>query len=118
MTKKSKKEKAAGREQHRQALRAKKMKKKAFYIVLSQKLKDGKILILDDLKLIKPKTKEADIIINKLGKIEGFEKLKYKRKNRALILTPGKNTDLTRAFNNLPGLVQNDTVLFVPAGKI
>lgn len=83
----------------------KKMMKKAFYIVLSQKLKDDEILVLDELKLKEVKTKEANSTINKLAKIKGFEKLAYKRKNRAVVLTKEKNIELKRAFNNIPGLI-------------
>lgn len=82
----------------------KKMMKKAFYVALSQKLKDGEILILDDLKLKEPKTKEANTIVNNLGKIEGFERLARKGKSRGMVLTKGKDANTRRAFNNLPGI--------------
>lgn len=82
----------------------KKMMKKAFYVTLSQKLKDGEILVLDELKLKEVKTKEANAVVNNLGKIEGFEKLTRKTKNRGVFLTKGKEDDISRAFNNLPGI--------------
>ena len=83
----------------------KKMKNKALLIVLSQKAKDKEILILDDLKFVAPKTKEAAGAVSSLSKIKGFEKLKTKKKNRAAVLLPGKDAGLVRAFNNLPGIL-------------
>jgi large subunit ribosomal protein L4 len=82
----------------------KKIKKKALYVTLSQKLKDKEILVLDDLKLEEAKTKKAAEIISNLGKIKGFEKLITKKKNAVVILTEAKKADLKRAFNNLPGV--------------
>ncbi|MFC1757067.1 50S ribosomal protein L4 [Patescibacteria group bacterium] len=89
----------------------KKMKKKALCAVLSQKLRDGEILILDSLKLSspseagRPKTKEAHGIISGLGIIKGFEKLTTKRKNRAEILINENDKETKRAFKNLPGIL-------------
>ncbi len=83
----------------------KKMKKKALYVALSQKVKDGEVLVLDGLKLTAPKTKEANTIVSSLGKIKGFEKLAQKRKNRAEILTKENNIEAKQAFKNLPGVL-------------
>lgn len=83
----------------------KKMKKKAFYVALSQKLRDGEILILDDLKISQPKTKEANLIMNSLASVEGFEKLKTKKKNTALLLVAKREAETQRAFRNLPGVL-------------
>ncbi len=82
----------------------KKMMKKAFYVALSEKLKNNQILVLDELKLKEPKTKEADMIVKNLGKIEGFGKLAGKSRNRGVFLTKGKDANVSRAFNNLPGI--------------
>ena len=83
----------------------KKMKKKALYVALSQKLRDGEILILDDLKISQPKTKEASLIMNSLASVEGFEKLKTKKKNTALLLVVKREAETQRAFRNLPGVL-------------
>ncbi|MFH0803894.1 MAG: 50S ribosomal protein L4 [Candidatus Tagabacteria bacterium] len=85
----------------------KKMKQKALLVALSQKARDNEILILDDLKLKAPKTKEAAAILKNLSKIKGFEKLAGK-KNTALILTKDKNEQLKRGFRNLPGVLFNE----------
>jgi large subunit ribosomal protein L4 len=80
----------------------KKMKRKALLVALSQKTRDKEILILDDLKLTAPKTKEAATILKTLSGIKGFEKLSGKKKNISLFLLAGKNEELKRAFRNLP----------------
>lgn len=82
----------------------KKMRKKAFLTVLSQKLRDSEILFLNKLIIPKPKTKEAGLIINSLSKIKNFEKLGTKKKNRAILALPKKDSDAERSFRNLPGL--------------
>ncbi len=94
-----------------------KMKRKALLVALSQKARDHEILILDDLKLKNPKTKEAAIILKNLSKIKGFEKLAGK-KNTALILISAKggsasggkdkNEQLKRSFRNLAGVLLNE----------
>ena len=71
----------------------KKMARKAFLIVLSSKVKDGELIVLDELKVAVPKTKEmAKIMVN-------FPKVK----NGLLVLTE-KNEDVKRAARNLPNL--------------
>lgn len=85
----------------------KKMKQKALLVALSQKARDNEILILDDLKLKAPKTKEATSVLKLLSKIKGFEKLAGK-KNTALILIKDKNEQLKRAFRNLSGALLNE----------
>jgi len=82
----------------------KKMKKKALFVVLSQKIKDGEVLILDDLKFDEGKTKYAAELVSNLAKIKGFEKLAYKKKNKAEVLISKKDENLKRAFKNLPGV--------------
>ncbi len=80
------------------------MKKKAFLIALSQKLRDNEILFLDKIVLTQPKTKEAAVIIKNLSNIKNFEKLAGKKKNRAIIAIPQKNEEIKRSFRNIPGL--------------
>jgi len=83
----------------------KKTKRKAFLVALSQKLRDGEILVLDDLKIKEPKTKEAGGVVSGLSKIKGFEKLATKKKNRAEVLLANKTNEIKRAFKNLPGIL-------------
>jgi large subunit ribosomal protein L4 len=82
----------------------KKMKKQAFLTALSQKLRDKEILFLDKINLGQPKTKEANNIIKNISKISGFEKLAFKKKNKAILALPKKDEKVSRSFRNIPGL--------------
>ena len=80
-----------------------KMKKKAFYTILSQKMRDGEILFLDKVNLSRPKTKEAVGVVNYLSKLKGFEKIAAKKKNKVIVALDKKNPEITRSFRNIPG---------------
>lgn len=85
-----------------------KMRKKALFVALSQKLRDGEMLVLEDLKIKEPKTKLASGIISTLSKIKGFEKLLGRTKNKAMVLLKGGEENIERAFKNLPGILVED----------
>lgn len=78
-----------------------KMKKKAFLVALSQKLRDNELLFLDKINLKNAKTKEAAGVLKSLSTIKGFEKLATKRKNAVAIAYPKKDETLERGFNNI-----------------
>ena len=80
-----------------------KMRKKAFYAILSQKLRDGEILFLDKVSLSRPKTKEAIGVINSLSKIKGFEKMATKKKNKVIMALNKKSPEIARGFRNISG---------------
>lgn len=82
-----------------------KMKKRAFYVALSQKLRDGEILFVDKINFTEVKTKEASAAISSLSKITGFEKMKNKKNNKAILALDKKDTSVSRAFRNIPGMV-------------
>ena len=71
----------------------KKMARKAFLTALSAKIRDNEILILDDLKLPAPKTKEMAKIIKNFPQIK-----------TALLILDGNKESIKRAGNNLPNL--------------
>jgi len=71
----------------------KKMAQKAFLTALSGKARDNEILILDDLKLSAPKTKEMAKVIKNFSQIKN-----------ALLIMPESNENVKRAGNNLPNL--------------
>jgi len=78
----------------------KKMKVKALYTLLSQKLRDGEILFVDSIKLSEPKTKEAKNILSNFAKVSGFEKILSKKNNSALIILGKNNINTTKSFSN------------------
>ena len=77
------------------------MKNRALYALLSQKLRDGKILFVDNLDASTGKTKDADIIIRNLMNIEGFKTLNHKKANNVFIATEKNERNNTLAFRNL-----------------
>ena len=77
------------------------MKNRALYALLSQKLRDGKILFVDSLDASTGKTKDADIIIRNLMNIEGFKTLNHKKANNVFIATEKNERNNTLAFRNL-----------------
>lgn len=79
----------------------KKMKTKAFFTVLSQKLKDGEIIFIDSLPMEKPKTKDAQSYLNNLAKVVGLEKINYKFGKRVLISVPVKSEIAEKSFKNI-----------------
>src|SRR3989338_2564548 len=81
-----------------------KAKKKAFYTVLSQKLRDNEILFLDKMDFSQPKTKEAVEVVSSLSKIGGFEKMKTKKKNKAILALDKKEPNVSKSFRNIPGM--------------
>jgi len=78
----------------------KKMKLKALYSILSAKLKDGEIIMLDDLKLASPKVKVAQETLINLAKT-GFEKINYKIGKRVIIATPELDENIQKSFRNI-----------------
>jgi len=71
----------------------KKMARKAFLTALSTKAKDNELLVLDDLKLSAPKTKEIAKIMKNFPQVKN-----------SLLALAGKNEDIKRAGRNLPNL--------------
>ena len=75
----------------------KKMKRKALFMVLSEKLKRKLIIFLEDLKIEQPKTKLLVNLIEKWkSKIENF------KEGTSLIVLPEPDKNLNLAIRNLP----------------
>ncbi len=73
----------------------KQMKKQALYMVLSGKVQDNELMILDNLEISQPKTKEMAKVFDNLKKIN-------KDLGRgALVVIASKNENLVRATRNL-----------------
>lgn len=81
-----------------------KMRKKALLTALSQKARDKEVLVLEELDIKEPKTKEAAAIIKSLAKIKNFEAMTVKKKNAALFLLTDKIEKIMRGFRNIPGV--------------
>lgn len=81
-----------------------KMKRKAFFTVLSAKRRDGELLLLNKISFAKTKTKEAAKAIFAIAKTAGLPKLSYKKGNRALISLPKASKDIQLSFRNIPSV--------------
>lgn len=98
-----------------------KMKAKALYVVLSEKLRKNEIIFLDSLDIPARKTKDGVNVIKSLAKNSGFETLVTKRKNAALIALNQKSYATEQSFKNIPsitvGELRNITPLSVLGSK-
>ncbi|OGZ17763.1 MAG: 50S ribosomal protein L4 [Candidatus Nealsonbacteria bacterium RBG_13_36_15] len=70
----------------------KKMRRKALFMVLSAKAKEKLIIVLDDLELKAPKTKEISKILKKI----------LPQKISAILALPKKDENVLRAGRNIP----------------
>ncbi len=93
----------------------KKMKAAALYAVLSEKLKKGEILFVDDLKTSAMKTKEAKEILVSVSAIEGYSQLSTKRKNAALFALGTKNKETEKSFANIKSIAVDELRNITPA---
>lgn len=82
----------------------KKMKMKALFVSLSEKLRDGEIIFVEDIALKDIKTKNANEILKNLSKISGFEKIIGGRKENTYITVPAKDDVLKKSFSNIPSV--------------
>ena len=77
------------------------MKNRALFALLSQKLRDGKILFVENLEVGSGKTKDADALVKNLTNIEGFSTLNWKKHNNMFVATDKNVKNTTLAFRNL-----------------
>ncbi|MEG1752916.1 MAG: 50S ribosomal protein L4, partial [Christensenella sp.] len=70
----------------------KKVRVLAICSALSQKVKDSDLIVMEDLKMTAPKTKEMAAILANL------------KAGKALIVTCGRDEDVVRAAANIPGV--------------
>ncbi|MFH1859165.1 MAG: 50S ribosomal protein L4 [Patescibacteria group bacterium] len=86
----------------------KKMRIKALFVVLSEKIRKGEVLFVDSLNLDEPKTKDAKKVLENLSKIKGFETLLSKKKNSAFVALDEPNKNTIRGFANFGNLYLDD----------
>ncbi len=82
----------------------KKMKVKALFTVLSEKLRKGQILFVEEISLKDIKTKDAKVILTDLSKISGFEKIVGGKKPNSYMTVPAKSETLKKSFSNIPSI--------------
>ncbi len=83
----------------------KKMKRKALFMVLSSKVKDKELIVLDKIGLEKVKTKEMAEIITQILKLKTQShnaKLRVKKDKSVLITLSRKDENVIRSARNIP----------------
>lgn len=85
----------------------KKMKVGALFSVLSKKMKDGELVLVDNISFASPKTRDAKSVISSLSKVKDFAGL-GKRKNAAFIALPTKDENVSKSFRNFGNLEVGD----------
>ncbi len=78
------------------------MKNQALAVLLSAKLKDGKVLFVEGLKETSGKTKDAATIMGHLATVEGFKTLTYKKVGNVMMTAPQVGVETKKSFRNLP----------------
>ena len=78
----------------------KKMAKKALYTVLSAKMRDKELIVLDDIRFPDAKTKHAAHLFKSFSSQDRFSKLT--KGKGALVALAGKDASARRALRNLP----------------
>ncbi len=86
----------------------KKMRAKALFVTLSQKLRDGQVLFVDKFDFTAIKTKDAQKALNNLEKVAGFETINTKKDNNILVFVPGKNETVSKSFRNISHVTLED----------
>lgn len=86
----------------------KKMKTVALFTVLSKKMKDGELIFVEDIKMKEPKTSQARKVIESLSTIKGFEDLKTKRNNKAVIAIEKNDISTKKSFSNFSNIEMNE----------
>ncbi len=81
----------------------KKMRRKSLFMVLTEKARNGLLLILDELRLEQPKTKlMKEIIKNQIKNFNVQQIKKSKKPESVLIVLPQKDESVVRASRNIP----------------
>lgn len=80
----------------------KKMKQKAVFSTLSQKLRENTVLVLDEFSFASAKTKDAAMALKTLAKAGGFEQ--FGKGKTTLVLIPSNNSATIRALRNIKGI--------------
>ncbi|MGB4076751.1 MAG: 50S ribosomal protein L4 [Minisyncoccia bacterium] len=82
----------------------KKARSAALVALLSRKLRDGELILVDTLSFSKPATKEARGALVAIGKGAGHTMLSEKRTNAAVIALSSKNANTEKSFRNIGSL--------------
>ncbi len=86
-----------------------KMRIGALISALSQKARDGEIILVDKLAFDEPKTSVARKALTAIAKTAGATTLVSKSKNSALLALTGYDTNVIKSFNNFGNIVTEES---------
>lgn len=86
----------------------KKMRAKALFVALSQKLRDGQILFVDSLDKVSGKTKDMKEILTGFEKVSGFETINTKKHNNIFMTSPDISDELKNGTKNFSHVTLHD----------
>lgn len=78
------------------------MRNAALFNILSAKLKDGKILFVDNVVSTTGKTKDSVEVMKNIATIKNFENLTFKKKGNVYMTFPKLELNEKRSFRNIP----------------
>lgn len=77
------------------------MKHKALRVVLSQKFRDGEVVLVEGLEWPAIKTKQAVEFLKGFGALSTFPTLSYRTGKRTLVALPKRSEEIAKSFRNL-----------------
>ena len=86
----------------------KKMRRKALYTALSQKLRDGELVFVDSLSFAEPKTKDGAIAFTSIAKSAGLAKIEKGKRITTNIFVYNLDANTEKSFRNLANTEIND----------
>jgi large subunit ribosomal protein L4 len=86
----------------------KKMRSKALFVALSQKLRDGQILFIDGFDKVSGKTKDMKEILKSFESVKGFETINTKKHNNIFMTSPEVNEELKNGLKNFSHVTLHD----------
>ena len=94
------------------------MRRKALFVTLSQKLRDGEVIFVDSLGISAPKAALAKSALQGLSKIKGFETLATKRTRAALVATATLDVPVRKSFGNFGNVEVIDALNLNPVALL
>ena len=86
----------------------KKMRAKALYTVLSEKLRNNEIIFVENLGFESPKSANARDVLSALGGIKEYVGLSTKKKNALFVAIPKSDDSVEKSFRNFGNVVVNE----------
>lgn len=94
------------------------MRRKALFVTLSRKFRDGEVIFVESLGIAAPKASLAKAALMGLAKVKGFESLATKRNNAALIATPTLDVPVRKSFGNFGNIEVIDAANLNPVALL